>query len=90
MLGLLVPPEIHLALEGSPTEVARERLVAGVFPGVGSVRLVRTHLLQVYCSHVLLSCYALLPGVGDEVAALTERLPAHHALMRLLAWTELL
>ena len=31
----------------------------------------------------------VLPHVGDEVAALREGLPAHDALVRLLAWNEM-
>jgi hypothetical protein len=35
VLGLFVPPQIHLPLEGSPAEVARERLEPSVLPRVG-------------------------------------------------------
>lgn len=35
MLGFLVPPEVHLALECLVAELALERFVAGVLPRVG-------------------------------------------------------
>jgi len=34
VLRLLVPPQVNLPLETFPTEVAAERLEAGVFPAV--------------------------------------------------------
>jgi hypothetical protein len=34
MMGVHVAPAVHLALEGALAEVAGERLVAGVLPGV--------------------------------------------------------
>lgn len=55
MLGLLVPPQVHLALEGSAAQVAGEGFEARV-----------------------------LAAVRDQVRGLTEGLPTHLALVRLL------
>lgn len=58
MLGLLVPPQIHLSLEGATAQLACKRLEAGMLAGVGDQVGALTEGLAAHLAFVrLLACW---------------------------------